>query len=67
LIAATKLQYPVQTVLVSWSHPARHSTAKRSGPLEDQKLKFNDEIKNIQFSVAVVRGFEGSYGSGGHM
>lgn len=74
-MAATRLQYPVNTCTFSPSfsldvRDSRHWTPYRSEPhLSDQKLKFRLEIRKIQSSDAVVLGSsqENSSASGGSM
>ena len=57
-IAATNAQYPVCTVRSSVLQPTRHSTPylPACSSFSDQKLKFRDEMRNIQFKHATVWG-----------
>lgn len=67
--AATKDQYPVCTFLSSLPQPDLHSTPYRASvpSFSDQKLKFNAEMRKIQFRTRSFFPSAGSYGSEGHM
>ena len=75
LMAATRLQYPVNTFSLSPSfspevQDSRHWTPYRSEPcFSDQKLKLRLEMRKIQFNDAIVLGSsqENSSASGGSM
>ena len=75
LMAATRLQYPVNTFNRSPSFSpevqgSRHRTPYRSEPrFSDQKLKLRLEMRKIQFNDAIVLGSsqENSSASGGSM
>ena len=66
---ATRVQYPVQTVVSSDSQLVFHSTPYLSGKpsFSDQKLKFKEEIRKIQFRTDLFKGSEALYGSEGQM